>query len=261
MPGIADQNYLLTEQYHTARNLEARIALHARFSVNAYGWFPWLFDRLTLPQGSRVLELGCGSGRLWAQNSERIPTDWFITLTDFSPGMLTEARRALDGNGRLFEFAVADAQAIPFDDACFDAVIANHMLYHVPDLRTALMEIRRVLRPGGSFFASTIGGAHLRELHDLVPGYPDDFGAQYGFNLENGATVLAPHFGSVRLHRYEDTLVVTEAEPLIAFAYSTRVAADLDAAERAAIVRHIDHELAAHGAIHITKDSGLFEAR
>jgi cyclopropane fatty-acyl-phospholipid synthase-like methyltransferase len=62
MPQISDQAYLLTRQYHNASNLEARIALHARFSTNIYGWFRWLFDHLDLLPQSRILELGCGTG-------------------------------------------------------------------------------------------------------------------------------------------------------------------------------------------------------
>ncbi len=77
------------EQYQDASNLDARIALHTRFSRNHVAWFPWVLDRLTLPEGARVLELGCGPAKLWRENLDRIP-DWNITLTDLSPGMVAE---------------------------------------------------------------------------------------------------------------------------------------------------------------------------
>src|SRR5438128_5363777 len=94
----------------------------------------------------------------------RIPAEWDITLSDFSQGMLDEARQRLRESPHQFVFAVVDAQAIPYPDQVFAAVIANHMLYHVPDRPTALAEIRRVLKPGGHFYASTVGVNHLREL-------------------------------------------------------------------------------------------------
>ena len=54
----------------------------------------------------------------------------------------------------------------PYDDASFDAVIANHMLFHVPDRAKALAEMRRVLRPGGKLYTSTMGETHKKTLRD-----------------------------------------------------------------------------------------------
>jgi SAM-dependent methyltransferase len=260
MPRISDQAYLLSQQYHNASNLEARIALHARFSTNTYGYYPWIFDHLDLPPHSRVLELGCGTGRLWLENVHRIPEGWDITLSDFSPGMLQEAQQNLRDSRRPLALAVIDAQAIPYEDESLDGVIANHMLYHVPDRPKALAEIRRVLRPGGKLFAATNGEAHLRELNRFVPERETDFGREHGFNLENGRDELALWFSTIILHRYEDALIITEAEPLIAYFRSTRIASALDDEARADLARRVEQELAAHGAIHVTKDSGLFEA-
>src|SRR5262245_8596909 len=87
-----DASQLLKEQYRDASNLSARAQLHARFSTDRRGWFPWLFDRIELPTHARVLELGCGPGWFWWENRDRIAPGWEVTLTDFSPGMLDEAR-------------------------------------------------------------------------------------------------------------------------------------------------------------------------
>ncbi|HKC75516.1 MAG TPA: class I SAM-dependent methyltransferase [Chloroflexota bacterium] len=260
MPQIADQAYLLTRQYRDASNLEARIALHARFSTNTYGYYSWIFDHLVLLPHSRILELGCGTGRLWLENVHRMPEGWDVTLSDFSPGMVQEAQQNLYDSHRPFTFAVIDAQAIPYEDESFDGVIANHMLYHVLDRPQAVDEIRRVLRPGGRLYASTNGRAHLRELSSFVPEQSSDFSHGLVFDLENGRDQLAPWFSTIVLHRYDDALVVTKAEPLIAYFLSTRIASALDDEARAELARRVEQELAAHGAIHVTKDIGLFEA-
>jgi len=259
MPNIADQSYL-REQYKNAANLNDRIQLHVRFSTNRYDFHMWVFDQLKLAPDSRVLELGCGPGSLWRPNMARIPAGWQITLSDFSPGMLAEARANLAG-AHPFAFEQADAQAIPFADASFDAVIANHMLYHVPDRAKAFAEIRRVLRPAGRFYAATNGEEHLSEIYELVHRFDStiDLWNRVTFRLESGAAELAPFFSHVLLHRYESALIVTKAEPLVAYVASM-ADADLTGARRAAFTQLVEERIAADGAIHITKDTGLFEA-
>src|SRR5215217_2248683 len=106
MSHIADQTYL-RKQYQNASNLNDRIQLHVRFSTNRYDFQQWVFDHLKLAPHSRVLEVGCGPGSLWRPNLARIPEDWQITLSDFSPGMLEAARQSLVG-ARPFAFQDAD---------------------------------------------------------------------------------------------------------------------------------------------------------
>jgi SAM-dependent methyltransferase len=182
-------------------------------------------------------------------------------LADLSLGMLQEARQNLGGSLGEFTFVEADAQAIPFPDTSFDGVIANHMLYHVPDRETALAEIRRVLRPGGHLYAATNGQAHMREVRDWVQRWvPDTQRWSFAFSLETGQEQLERWFPSVTLHRYEDTLVVTEAEPLIAYVRSGYAGSAVSGDPLTELTAFVRQELAAHGAIRITKDTGLFEA-
>lgn len=259
MSNMADQTYL-REQYKNAANLNDRIQLHQRFSTNHYDFHMWVFDQLKLAADSRVLELGCGPGSLWRPNLARIPAGWQIMLTDFSPGMLAEARANLADAGP-FTFEQADAQAIPFADASFDAVIANHMLYHVPDRPKAFAEIRRVLRPAERFYAATNGENHLREMYELVQQFDStmELWNRMTFRLEAGTVELTPFFPHVLLHRYESALIVTEAKPLVAFVAST-IGAELTGARRAEFTQLVEERIAADGAIQITKDTGLFEA-
>ena len=264
MSRMADPQYLRSEQYVSAANLSARIQLHARFSTNRYGWHRWLFDQLRLPARCSVLELGCGPGDLWQQNMPRIPAGWRITLSDFSPGMLEQAVANLRRQAHPFVFALIDAQSIPLADRSFDTVIANHMLYHVPDRSRALAEMRRVLRPGGRFYASTVGQSHLQELWDLVRRVDPTLACRAAdvtnpFTLESGCDEVGEWFSDVSVARYEDALVVTEAEPLLAYVWSGE-ASSMDPRQREAFARCVEQELEQHSAIRITKDSGLFAA-
>ncbi len=254
-----DKNWLLTQQYHDSSRLGARANLHARFATNPYRWFPWIFDHFQLPENARILELGCGPGWLWLSNRDRIPADWDITLTDFSSGMLDEARRNVEHMSHTFNYSVADAQEIPYPDNSYDGVIANHMLYHMPDIPTAISEIRRVLKDGGRLYASTLSSEYLHELAQFLPSREP---AHLRFNLENGADILAEQFERVTLHRYANTLVITEAEPLIAYIVSMTPASATEMHERirAGIGQRLREYLASHGELRLTADAGLFEA-
>ncbi len=258
-----DPQYLRHQQYRDATNLNARIQLHARFSTNHYGWHRWVYDQLALPPQGCILELGCGSAELWATNLQRVPAGCEIILSDFSAGMARQAMGRLAHGSHPSAFAVLDAQAIPFGDRRFDVVIANHMLYHVPDRERALAEIRRVLRPGGYLYATTIGQAHLLELYALVERF-DPASTFRGtlsspFTLESAPAQLAGHFAYHAVYRYEDALMVNEAVPLVNYIISgsSRPAEE----QRTALTEFVERELAAHGGIlRITKDSGMLVA-
>jgi SAM-dependent methyltransferase len=262
VPRLTDQDYLHTTQYKDASNLSARAALHRRFSTNPIPWQRWLWEQFDLPESCRVLDIGCGPGGLWLQNRKRIPAGWRVVLADFSPGILGKARQRLEAVGHPFRYAVADVQALPFPDGHFECVIANYMLYHVPDRARALGEIRRVLRPGGRLYAATHGHRYMRELWELLAQIGVGTNRQSApaeFGLENGEKQLAPHFEQIDLHRNEDALNITEAEPLIAYALSTSFAAALRP-RLDAFRQLVEREIAAKGAIYMPKESGLFEA-
>ena len=256
-----DQDYLRNVQYKDASNLEARIALHERFSTNRYDYYLWVFDRLKLRAGERVLEIGCGPATLWARNLHRLPHGLNVTLTDLSLGMVDEAGLNLASTPEPFSYTVADAQALPLPNNSFDVVIANHMLYHVPDKALALSEIQRVLRGGGRFYAATNGQGHMRELDELVSRHEPSVGSPIlpplDFTLENGAAEIGKWFDSVTLERYKDGLVVTDARALAAYVLSMSRGQRLDSAR---LVQWIEQELEERGPIKIGKDVGLFEA-
>lgn len=275
MSKIIDQTYLLNDQYKDATNLDARIRLHLLFSTNAYGWQQWCFDHYALPAEARVLEIGCGPAHLWTTNFDRVPAGWRITLSDFSSGMLEQARRNLVDKSQAgrsvaqskpaaqFQFEIADVQQLPFETHRFDAVIANHMLYHVPDRARALAEMQRVLKPRGAVYLATNGLNHLRELYELERSFDPsvDFGwsgdSHTLFSLEHGGVEVEHYFQNVRVARYEDALHITAAEQLVDYILSMTTTVIVPQ-RRAELQRFIENELQRQGVIRISKESGMF---
>ncbi|MEW9701720.1 methyltransferase domain-containing protein [Paenibacillus sp. SI8] len=255
------------EQYHTATRLQTRIQLYDKFSVNQMGWHRWLFEYLIQLPGCNVLELGCGDGALWSRNLDRIPPNWRITISDISNGMLEEARRNLAGNHSQFKFLFADSQDIPFHDEQFDIVIANNMLYHVPDISKTLSEIHRVLKHGGVFCTSTMSKRHLQEVEEMAQTFDPEIQVLdrviERFQLDHASEILSHLFSEVELFRYDDYLLVTEVQPLIYYMTST----PMNARERLTgdklhhFTCYLEALLEREGQLHITKDIGILLGR
>jgi ubiquinone/menaquinone biosynthesis C-methylase UbiE len=111
-----------------------------------------------------VLEIGCGTGffivNLWQAGLIKE-----AHATDISPGMVETCRRNGERVGVEVHARVADAENLPYDDDTFDLVVGHAVLHHLPDVRTALREAHRVLRPGGLL---VIAGEPTRVGHAIV---------------------------------------------------------------------------------------------
>jgi ubiquinone/menaquinone biosynthesis C-methylase UbiE len=258
----------VSEQYKSSSNLDARIRLHERFSINRYGFPQWIFDQLELPPDAAILDLGCGMGGIWRLNAVRIPPGWRITLADFSPALLAKARQNTQKLNGWFGYALADIANIPFEDQSFDAVIANHVLFYLAthDRARGFSGIQRALKKGGRFYASTNGSNHMQELVKLVEKFdasiPFLAPIHKNFSLETGVGQVAEWLSEVEVLRYDDGLVVDEAEALIQFILSASTVFSLPADRKATLSDFIREWMAEHdGVIKIRKDSGLIRAK
>ena len=254
----------LKEQYKDSSNFRKRTALHARFGANRYSFYRWVFDQFDLSRVSAILELGCGPGSLWQQNADRLPADKSIVVSDFSVGMVREARANLGSKAGAANFCQLDAAVLPFKECSFDVVVAMLMLYHVDDRPTAFKEIKRVLREGGTLYASTMGRAHMRELRDIAArifGPSRVTGASERFGLETGYDQLKTAFANVEVRRYQSSMHVTESQPVIDYFLSTarmrRIPPNLLEKLRA----ELDREITTHNGIPVSSDLGILIAR
>ncbi|WP_142415682.1 MerR family transcriptional regulator [Hathewaya massiliensis] len=266
---IVNKDNKWIEQYKNATNLRSRIFIHENYSKNKKGWMPWFFDEvlsLNLNGEVKILELGCGDASLWVKNIDRIPSNFKITLSDFSEGMLKDAQDNLKDYTDKFEFKLINAENIPYPSEEFHIVIGNHLLYHLSYIDKALEHIKRVLKPGGYFFSSTVGENHMKELKVLIDNFnsneltSDSLKNTRSFTLKNGENILKNYFKDVIMKRYEDALIIDNALPLIHYIFSVpdNVHDNFNEKLYKKLVTYIEDIINKAGKIVITKDTGYF---
>jgi SAM-dependent methyltransferase len=220
-----DREILTKETYVTDEHLAIRYQTHERYSFPKADFHQWVLDSIRWRGNEWVLDVGAGPGNYAEIVRQRIP-DGRLVVGDLSFGMARQA--ALEAGGEVLSF---DAQGLPFPDGVFDVVLANHMLYHVPDIDQALAEMRRVLRPDGCIVAATNSAIHhLTEFDTLARractllGYPKQkFKMPHSaFSLENGASMLAHYFRAVARYDHPGSFRFTEIDPVLAYIDSTR---------------------------------------
>ena len=260
---LSNEETNIIEQYKNAKNLNDRISLHEKYSTNKQGWFNWLFEKIDFSKVNRLLEIGCGNGKLWQENKIDL-RNREIFLSDISEGMVEEVRNKL---GSDFNCIVVNAEKIPFKDAYFDTIIANHVLFYLNDLNQGLKEIDRVLKPNGVFYCSTYGKEHMKEITELVQNFDSHINLSNHslydiFGLENGGAILKKYFSNVQRLEYPDSLEITESKPLIDYIMSCHGNQNEILGPRLnEFKEYIEFILNKNDKIVVTKQAGLFICR
>ena len=259
---IARMSDDLDHQYGTTERLERRGSLHDRYSN--VPWFAWVAERMDLPPDAKVLDVGAGAGWFWRAAGNRLPNGLHLTLSDRSPGMVEAARENVNpAPFASLGFAVADALALPFPDATFDAVVAMHMLYHVADPEAGITEMRRVLRPGGTLFVTANGAEDLGALHDLLV---ETFGPRGADPVRSlltldGAEELLADFGTVERHDLSQTYRIDDIDAALAYLTSFPPGDGADEAARSRLAKCARRAFEPQGVLPAVRETGLLVAQ
>ncbi|MCC7372662.1 MAG: class I SAM-dependent methyltransferase [Chloroflexi bacterium] len=263
----------LQYQYGDSEKLKIRYEAHTLYSERTSHWHALFTEVLDIVPGEQVVDVGCGPGGIHVQLSRAGAQ---VTGIDASPGMVAEARAQAEQEGLNVQVRVGDAERLPFADGQFDAALCCHMLYHVPDIRAALTELRRVLRRGGRVLISTNAADHCARLNDLhaqaarelgfVPVVGDLAGGGR-FSLSNLPLVQSV-FPNVQLHELPNAFIWPTVESALRYYASGRI----DAIQRVADetghrelllerMRELIGEIVAReGVFRVPKDAGYFLA-
>lgn len=178
---------------------------------------------------SRVLEIAAGTGAVTRALAEILGPDATIVATDLSQDMLDRAAMRQGADHRV-TFSQADAQALPFGDASFDAAVCQFGVMFFPDKVDAHREARRVLVPGSRYVLSVwdaidrnpFTAEAVAALAEIFPKDPPKFMNRlphgYADRQRVGADVAAAGFGSVAVETVAKTSRARSARD-VAFAH------------------------------------------
>lgn len=250
-------NNNVVKQYQTPGNLNTRISIHEKYSTNRQPFGDWILSHYRIKPNDRILELGCGTAAMWKNNLSLLDGGSRLTLTDFSSAMLETAKKNTEGSACV-DYRIVDIQDIPYEDHTFDIVIANMMLYHVPDLDRGLSEVRRVLKPGGSFYCATYGEHGIMEfINETLRTLSISGSIAQTFTLQNGADSLGKHFSTVEKRTREDSLAITNIKDFVDYVLSLSSLTGLEHSSAEQLMQAFEKKCV-NGCLYVQKEYGMF---
>ncbi|WP_040328926.1 MerR family transcriptional regulator [Clostridium ihumii] len=251
------------KQYENSENFKNRLSLHS-YNINKTPWNSWCFANIVFKNNMKVLEIGCGTGKFWSENQGNLNKDIEIVLSDYSKGMLDTTRENLINLNRNFIYNNFNAEHIPYDDDSFDIIIAQHMLYLIPNIDKALSEIKRVLKKDGTFYVTTNSCEAMKELNSLVEKFDASMGLHSNgmcerFNLENGKDILKNHFKDTDVKVLKGKIITSDVEAVVSYKSSSIKGTEiLKGNKKKEFTEYIRSYVDKNGTLEITTKAGMF---
>ena len=207
----------LREQYADDARLAVRLKTHRRYSEHPDNTPEWVVGLLAPEAGELLLDAGAGNGSYHpALENRRVR----VLAVEREMGMI---RSASDSQAA---FVAGDVAALPLPTDAVDHSMANHMLYYVPDIPRALVELARVTRPGGRVALTTNGNRRespLQQLHECAArdlGIDADVEIASDRSGEDSLSQVRDVFPASKMFDQVNALVFPTADPVMAY-YAT----------------------------------------
>ncbi|HZU73274.1 MAG TPA: class I SAM-dependent methyltransferase [Acidimicrobiales bacterium] len=256
-----DRSYLRTVQYADPGNLVARQSIYA-FQRPRIDLPAWALDLAGIRGVETVVDVGCGNGAYLAVLRRR-GHDGSLIGVDLSEGMVRAVRQAAP----VVEAVVGDAASLPLTAGQADVALAMHMLYHVPDPRAAVAELRRVVRDGGRVLVVLNGRDHLRQLDAMLApagGVTQRTAPLSGLRLDEGVALLSSAFARIERHEVRARLELDAVGPVLDYVGSMGLvqSGELSMEDLAGFVTdYVEAELGRAGAFVVDTHSGCLVCR
>lgn len=266
---IIQEREFVIEQYQNETNLRNRINIH-EYSTAKVGFYPWMFEKLQLKAGMRVLDIGCGNAAFWKAMAPQLPEKLELHLTDYSDGMLESAEKTLKEIQVSFPekqltcfFDKRDAEKFTYPTNGFDRIMANHMLFCMkketrPDLYQTIFGL---LKKGGIFSCSLIGKESNRELHNFLKKYYPAIkipAEKFDIFLETAQEELKPFFSDIAWWEQDNDLLVPDSELVFNYVSSySKEAAEILRKDRVKFLKLVEEQKNSEGLFYIHKSTGM----
>lgn len=207
------------EYQETTSDLQTRIDIHGKYGSRDID--QWMLDLLKLQKGSKILDVGCGSGKQCFSFYNYLHGEAEIHGGDVNVDLLNQAREANAKLGSPIHLREVNFnQTFPYEDNSFDLVSCCFAIYYAENIPFTISEMHRVLRPGGRLFTTGPMPNNKQLFYDIIreatgkPIPPMPGSSRYSTEIYGAVKSL---FSSVEIHIFENPLTFTEVDPFLAY--------------------------------------------
>jgi ubiquinone/menaquinone biosynthesis C-methylase UbiE len=203
----------------TTNDLQTRIDIHNQFGGRDID--QWMLDTLHLSRGSKILDVGCGSGKQCFSFFQFLEGQAEIIGGDVNPDLLNQARQTAAARNLPIKFIDLNFN-LPFllPDNTFDLTSCCFAIYYAEDIPFTIREMHRVLKPGGRLFSTGPMPTNKQMFYDIIreatqkPIPPMPGSSRYASGI---LTSMRETFSTVEVHTFENPLTFATVEPFIAY--------------------------------------------
>jgi ubiquinone/menaquinone biosynthesis C-methylase UbiE len=203
----------------TTNDLLARIDIHKKYGSRDID--EWMLHLLNPQKGSKILDVGCGSGKQCFLFYKALEGEADITGSDFNQELLEKARQENAKIGNRIKFINLDFnQQFTLEDNQYDLVTSCFAIYYSADIPFTIAEMHRVIKPGGRLFTTGPMPENKRLFYDIIleathkPIPPMPGSSRYSSLIFKSIQSL---FSRVEINIFENPLVFESAEPFLAY--------------------------------------------
>lgn len=207
------------EYHETTSDLQTRIDIHGKYGGRDID--QWMLDLLQLQKGSKILDVGCGSGKQCFGYYRYLDGGAEIYGGDVNKELLAQARESNAKIGEKIHFSELNFnEPFAFESGQFDLVSCCFAIYYAENIPFTISEMHRVLKPGGRLFTTGPMPANKALFYDIIreatgkPIPPMPGSSRFSTEILGSVKNL---FSSVEVHVFENPLTFESAEPFLAY--------------------------------------------
>lgn len=203
----------------TTKDLAVRIDIHSKFGARDID--RWMLDLIKLQPESKILDVGCGSGKQCFSYWDELSGKADITGGDVSGDLLSQAKAENDRRNAHIQFDYLDFnQPFQYANDVFDFVSCCFAIYYAENIPQTIEEMHRITKPGGRLFTTGPMPDNKKLFYEIIkeatgkPIPPMPGSSRYSTEILSTVKSL---YSSVELHIFENPLVFDSVEPYIAY--------------------------------------------